>query len=181
MRYNVSDEISKKLVELEIANRELMLTMYDAIEETLKKFDGKIFSKRIETALKKNVSENIRVKREFNSVIIEFYFENRMVEYNNSIAYLKNSYEYFAHMTAYSEQYPHILDNEKLVYSEVLKELEKTKEYLKESVDKMKTALTEINNILTEYEELREKCREFNSKTNWAITEYYGIKYFSET
>ena len=140
MIYNVSYETDKRLVELEIANRELMLTMYDAIEETLKKFDGKIFSKRIETALKKNVSANIRVKREFNSIIIEFHFENRMVEYDNRVAYLKNSSEYFAYMPAYSEQ----LDNEKLVYSEVLKELEKTKEYLKESVDMMKTALTDL-------------------------------------
>ena len=65
MRYNYSDEVSKKLVELELKNRKEMLGMYDDIINVMSKFDGKQFTKRVDTALKK-INPNIRAKLEYN-------------------------------------------------------------------------------------------------------------------
>ena len=65
MRYNYSDKVSKKLVELELKNRKEMLGMYDDIINVMSKFDGKQFTKRVDTALKK-INPNIRAKLEYN-------------------------------------------------------------------------------------------------------------------
>ena len=87
MRY-VNDETAKKLVELQIKNREYAFSLYDEIIEVLAKFDGKQVTKRIETALRK-IDDNIRVENEYNSFIIKVGFwgtEKRSIKTENGIA-----------------------------------------------------------------------------------------------
>ena len=73
MLNNSSNEMSEKLVLLEIKNKKEMLKLYDGVIETLEKFDGKEITKRIQTALQKNVSKDLYVVREYNSFIIKWY------------------------------------------------------------------------------------------------------------
>ena len=181
MRMNISDEVSRKLVELEIENRKEMLTMYDGILEVLAKFDGKVFSKRVETALKKNVSDNIRVKREYNSLIIDYYYNNRYIKYkeDGSCAYLKDTYGTFVHATCYSSYDDGCMGNKDTIIFDKLKvQIEKTREYIEKSVKEMEIALATVDETIKEYEELKKKCAEFNHSTNWCISQYYDIKRF---
>lgn len=185
MRYNVSDEVSKQLVELEIANRKEMLKLYDGVIETLAKFDGKIYSKRVETALKKNVSDRISVERSFNSLIIKYYYENRCVTYKNdgseytNCAYLKDTYDNFVHATCYSSYDDGCMaDKDTIIFDKLKAQIVKTKEYMENSIVEMENALVNIDKIIREYEELKAKCDAFNSKKNWCISEYYAIKSF---
>lgn len=185
MRMNISDGISKKLVELEIENRREMLKMYDGILEVLAKFDGKVFSKRVETALKKNVSENIGVKREFNSLIINYYYKNRCINYKEdgkeyeSCAYLKDTHGTFVHAICYSSYDDGCMGNKDTIIFDKLKEqIDKAREYMEKSVKEMEIALAKVDETIKEYEELKKKCYDFNHSTNWCISQYYDIKRF---
>lgn len=181
MRY-VNDETAKKLVELEIKNREYAFSLYDEIIEVLAKFDGKQVTKRIETALRK-IDDNIRVENEYNSFIIKVGFwniEKRSVKTENGIAYLENSEETICHCSRFSSYGDGVLnENNSLNYENIKKQLIKHKEYMEESIKEIKSQLANVETIISEYEELEKKCQDFNRDTNFCISEYYGLKRFS--
>jgi len=181
MRY-ANDETAKKLVELEIKNREYAFSLYDEIIEVLAKFDGKQVTKRIETALRK-IDDNIRVKNEYNSFIVEVGFwniEKRSVKTENGIAYLKNAEETLCHCARFSSYGDGVLNEDNSLNYEAIKtQLVKHKEYMEKSTLEIKEQLADIETITSEYEELEKKCQEFNAKKNWCISEYYGLKRFS--
>lgn len=78
--YNIKpQEVSKKLVELEISNRKLALSLFDDIIKTLERFDGKQANKRIDTALKK-INENLSFSREYNSFIINLITQTKIIK-----------------------------------------------------------------------------------------------------
>lgn len=175
MRYT-NDETAKKLVELEIKNREYAFSLYDEIIEVLAKFDGKQVTKRIETALRK-IDDDIRVENEYNSFIIKVGFwdiEKRSVKTENGIAYLENS----GHCSRFSS-YGVLNENNSLNYENIKKQLIKHKEYMEESIKEIKSQLANVETIISEYEELEKKCQDFNRDTNFCISEYYGLKRFS--
>ena len=180
MRY-ANDETAKKLVELQIKNKEYTLTLYNSIIETLAKFDGKQVTKRIETALRK-IDDNIRVENEYNSLIIKMGFydiNKRSVKTESGIAYLKESEETICHCCRFSSYGDGVLNEDNsLNYENIKKQLIKHKEYMEESAKEIKSQLENVESIISEYEELEKKCKDFNHNTNWCISEYFGIKRF---
>lgn len=182
MRYNVDDNVSKKLVELEIKNKKQMLTLYDGIIETLAKFDNKPITKRIETALKKNVSKHITVKRDYNSFIINYWFDDRSVNINSKWYYLKNDYGNFVHACCHSSYNDGVLNygdiKETLNFENLKTQLLIHKEYIEKNIKEMENNLKNIDKLIKEYEDIRKKCKEFNSNVGYSIAEYYGIKRF---
>ena len=180
MRY-VNDGTAKKLVELQIANREYTFSLYDEIIEVSTKFDGKQVTKRIETSLRK-IDDNIRVENEYNSFIIKVGFwdtEKRSIKTENGIAYLKDSEETLCHCARFSSYGDCVLNEDNSLNYEAIKtQLVKHKEYMEKSTLEIKEQLADIETIISEYEELEKKCKDFSHNTNWCISEYFGIKRF---
>lgn len=180
--YNNNMEISRKLVELEIKNRKYLVSLYNEVLECMKKFDGKQVTKRIDTALKK-IDSNIHMRNEYNSFVIELYFEDRMIKEENSYNchYLKNSYENFCHccrFSSYDDGVINVDNTNSLNYARLEKEMLKQKDYFVKSIEETERQLQNIDSLVAEYKELQEKCNDFNKKVNWSIAEYYNIKRF---
>lgn len=180
--YNNDMELSKKLVELEIKNRKYLVSLYDSVLECLKKFDGKQVTKRIDTALKK-IDNNISMRNEYNSFLIELYFEDRMVKEENSYNchYLKNHSDCFCHccrFSSYGDGVINVDNTNSLNYVILEKEMLKYKDYFINSIEESEKQLQNINSLVEEYKELQEKCNAFNKKIHWSIAEYYNIKRF---
>lgn len=184
MENNSSNEMSEKLVLLEIKNKKEMLNLYDDVIEALAKFDGKQITKRLETALRKDVSANLRVCREYNSFIIKWYISDRSIQGEKWTHYLNDTY-YNLVWGACHNGYEPDLDilnygeiKETLNYNNLKKELLKQKEYLENSIAKIETALLDVDILIKEAKELETKCNEFNAKKNTTVSSYYDIKSF---
>lgn len=180
MYYNNDMELSRKLLKLEIKNRKYLISLYDSVLECLKKFDGKQVTKRIETALKK-IDDNIHMKNDGNSFVIELYFKDRSISHNNGYYYLKNSDENFCYcsrFSSYGDGVINVDNTNSLNYAILEKEMLKHKDYLIQSIEKSEKQLKDIDSLIEEYKDLQEKCNDFNNKIHWSIAEYYNIKRF---
>lgn len=182
--YYVSDmEISKQLVELELKNRKYILSLFDSIIETLSKFDGKQVNKRIDTALKK-IDKNLSFTMEYNSFIIKLWYEDRSITKINgdeigNTYYLKDNYETIVHCCIHSSYSDGVVnDDGRLIFEYLKEQLLKNKGYIEQSIFEIKSQLSKVDDIISEYKELIDKCNKFNDKINWCIATYYNIKRF---
>lgn len=181
--YTPDMEISKQLVELELKNRRYVLSLFDSIIETLSKFDGKQVNKRIDTALKK-IDKNLSFTMEYNSFIIKLWYEDRSITKRNgdeigNTYYLKDNYKTIVHCCVHSSYGDCVVNNDgRLIFENLKKQLLKNKEYIEQSIFEIENQSSNVNDIISEYKELINKCNKFNNKVNWCIATYYDIKRF---
>lgn len=172
----VNKEIAKKLTMMKLKNMKSAYEMFDGVIDTLAKFDGKQINKRIETALKKNVCANIRVRIEYNTFEIYCsFFDNRAVKGDNGNWYYLNSYdETLCHACIESGYGDGIRNNDGLFDYEVAKKQTiKWKECYKVRIKEVTEQLEKIDEIIEEYENLNKLISKFNNKINPTIKDMF--------
>lgn len=189
MKYlNIED--AKKLTLLEVEAKQKAIKLYDDIILTLSKFDEKIPSKRIDTALKK-IDSNLSFKENGNSLIIELYIEKRSFKSDNanSWIYLDFTSENIVYCSRFSKyggvlnggenniDYP--LEKQNTINFELLKkQLEKTKEQKEKHIEILKTQLENVEELIKEHDELVEQLKSFNSKVHHSIANNFDLTKF---
>ena len=182
MRYNSDktdrDEVAKKLVELEIENMKEFIDLIPSIKEVLKTFDGKVINKRMETALRNKVSNQI-------TIIKDTYFSLSYC-YSNICVSIKYKYccEYCKTRSAcVSKLLSNITtEDNKFIYSAFEKELDERKEFMISEIKFTEDVLENVDELINEYWELKNKINNFNNKAHETMVgDYFHIGYFKES
>ena len=184
MRYNSDetdrDEVSKKLVEFEIKNMKEFIDLIPSIKEVLKIFDGKVINKRMETALRNKVSNQITITKD-TYFSLSYYYSNIYVpikyKYYTGANYVQTRY------ACVSELLSNITtEDNKFIYSAFEKELDERKEFMISEIKFTEDVLENVDELINEYWELKNKINNFNNKAHETMVgDYFHIGYFKES
>ena len=175
--YITNDKIN--LIKLELENKLEALKLAPKIKEIIKTFEGKTFSKRIETKLKE-INENLSFKIDNNDFLqLTFYFENRgfQNEAKTHWVYIKHSSEtIFCELVKglINEEFKNGLKEDKKIDSEfIIKKIEWWEEYTTKSI---KEATQELYNL----EELKKDYNNYIEAKNKLANHHHTIKHYFE-
>lgn len=175
-----------KLIALEIANRRKAIGFYPAIIETVKKFDGKVLNKRLETALQK-INDNLRLGKSEYRFDIYYYVENdhvpvphqdycgaEYVKYREigMCGYMPRSRAY-----AVNAQCPALNDDGRIIAENIISALNAGKESLESEIIEMEEHSKKVDEYAAELEELAERMRSLQKQIPYLVSNYYELRY----
>ena len=178
-------EIADKLIALEIENRRKVIELYPEIIETVKKFNGKVLNKRLETALEKihpylsleksKYRFDIRYWVGSDSICVP-YQKGCGVEYVKCreigmCAYIPKNKE---NSTA---QNPALSDDGRIIAENIVSALNAGMEKLKSEIIEMEEHSKKADEYAAELEELAERMKNLQEKIPYLVSEYYGLGY----
>jgi len=174
---NKQDTIN--LLKLDIAAEETLLKLKDDIVAVVKKFDNKVPTKRITTALKK-VDDNLRFTAQYNSMVIEMYTTNRSVQSTTgtSWVYISNSCKTILHSCLRSSSNNGCLNDDGTINaSQIIKDINIYAEYKQKSITDLKKQIKNIDKITAKFEGIKEQQSQFLKDTNINIMSYLNLKF----
>ena len=173
----MDNELAMKLVRKEIECKREFVSKAESLCEVVQKFDGKVFNKRLETAMKEVYP--IRVEQEYfwKSISITGWIPDRMVQ-SDSV----DKWGY--HKTAYIKDdriYVGIIrdafdDDKRIIAETIIKAIRSTAEYYKESADKLEEQLGRIEEIIAERDRIYAEKQRFLHNTSGTLREYFGLE-----
>lgn len=179
---NESIAISKRKLEIlcqhykQIANA---LTSNE-VQKVLKDWQGKIYNKRLETALKK-IDEHFSVDRQL-GVYLEYNFCNHAERSFNMK--VKNYYGELEKRTIYINTYSHsiknltkssILEDRFTICEDIAAQIIEVAKYYQAQYEKLNNQLFNLDNILKEYKEVINKANEFTDKVQSDIKQEFRM------
>ena len=177
-------DTADKLIALEISNRRKAIELYPAIIETVKKFDGKVLNKRLETALKK-INNNLRLEKSEYRFDICYYVENNhiSVPYQDyfDTKYVKCrkigmcGYIPRNRASAVNVQCPVLNDNGRIIAENIITVLNAGKEKLESEIIEMEEHSKKAEEYSAELDELAERMRSLRKKIPYLVSEYYKL------
>lgn len=158
---------NSKLADLQIKNWRGAMELAPAVIETLKAFDGKKITKRLETALQK-INPNFRVVANIygNGWECYVYFDERHVKKGEHWEYIKESEFYF--FNCYK--------NDVLNAEEVINIINKTCERQKESIEHFLENFKNAEKILKRRAELMNELNAIHDELHYMFNDYADIK-----
>ena len=142
----------------EIQARENVFLILGDIDNCLKKFHGKKYSKRIDTALNK-INRNLKSERKWN---------------NFSVIY-EGIYEYQPTLYIVGK----LMENVNNLQLENTTELiEESRKQLQNECKKLKEQIENFDKTMEKYETMQKEVENFNRSINWSMRQYAGIGYF---
>lgn len=136
------------------------------VQAVLKNWQGKIYNKRLETALKK-IDEHFSVDRQF-GVYLEYNFYS-CTERSFQIE-IKNYYGELEKRTIYINTYKHsikaltkssILEDRLTICEDIANQIAEVAKQYQRQYEKLNNQLFELDNILKEYKDIINKANEF--------------------
>lgn len=181
-------DTADKLIALEIENRRKAIELYPAVIETVKKFDGKVLNKRLETALQK-INANLRLEKS------EYRFDIRYRVENDHVSVPHQDYcgaEYVKYREIgmcgciprfeTENTYPNtpksaLNDDGRIVAENIIAALNAGKENLESAIVEMEEHSQKVDEYAAELDELAERMKSLQKKVPYLISEYYGLGY----
>jgi predicted amino acid-binding ACT domain protein len=184
-KYSTSDkELTLKKIEQEIKNKEFTLTLLEDIKKIVKKYDNKVYSKRLKTELKK-LNECIYVRVEYNSFDITYRnFNERYVKASNQSGYILNDSVYIISLCKQlnndNSTYK-ALDNEyKIIANNLIENIENNKTHILNSINGINESLLKLNDLELEYRNIVKSIKAFNDSVDYTVKEYFGLNIIAE-
>lgn len=172
------DEDARNLILLEVKNMKEVLEMYDSIIGIIKKFDGKVLNKRLETALK-SVSNSLYVDTKF-SFNIEFYCFDRGCRSANSDSWIyitKNSIVLNNFLSLNSSNPNNkntaVDENNRIIADTIIKSLNGGKEYLERQVDRYTDGLGKVEEWRNRMDKIVNDMYELKKEIPSAFRDYF--------
>lgn len=191
MKYYCNED-ARNLVELEIQNRKEALKLYDGIIEVVKKFDGKVLNKRLDTALKK-FDGRLSYNREYSWFEINMnVFDSRSCKsvekdsYGHSCTnyisdnYLRLNSIVYTYSNSANDKDKVILNNERIISSVLTDSLNKGKEHIQKEIEKLENSIDKAEEWKTKLEKLKREVENVMNEVPYIIREYYDINYHVE-
>ena len=169
-----------RLTEKQIEVYETLLSCVPAIEEVVRKFDGKVANKRIETALQE-IHHGIFFRRNQNSENWELTiteWENRYVQGEPDKSGYRGMH-YVSQNTLYlAEEYSgHFMaDGGRLIADKLIEQIERKRESYARDVETMKDQLYRVDSLIARRDEIYKMRHEFNNSINCFLEEYFNLK-----
>ena len=173
----MNKEMAIKLVRKEIECKREFANKAESLCEVVKKFDGKVFNKRLETAMKEVYPIHVEQEYFWKSISITGWIPDRMVQ-SDSV----DKWGY--HETAYIKDdriYVGIIrdafnDDKRIIAETIIKAIRSTAEYYKESADKLEEQIGRIDEIIAERDRIYAEKQRFLHNTSGTLREYFGLE-----
>ena len=178
MAFYGSEELARKLVQKEIDVKEDFVRKCTEMMEIVRKFDGKVLNKRLETALRNVYHVTLKHDDVFGWWELIGYADDRMVQEDEpdkyghcGCAYIKDDRFYIA--TCKKDLTD---DDGRLIADKLI-------EYIEDEAKRQQTYANQLRNQLAHIDELKAECARINRikndfvwKVNSQIKEYFGLE-----
>lgn len=174
-------DTADNLIALEIENRRKAIDLYPAVIETVKKFDGKVLNKRLETALKK-VHPNLSLENSEYRFDIRYWAEKDHISGYYCTEYVKcRDIGMCAYIPKHKEnsvaKYPALNEDSRIIAENIVSALNAGMEKLKSEIIEMEVHSKKADEYAAELEELAERMKSLQKKIPYLVSEYYGLGY----
>lgn len=178
--YFTDKKIATQLVELEISNREYILTLIDDIVEVVKKFDGKVFNKRIETALQKAIENNSHYKTGTHIYCLYEYdiFHMKLCVPDRRVHNLENWY-FIENNTldiCFLDAEIAIVDK-RIVAEAIIKDIRNQKQEIQERIIELKQGLLRVDEWEKRWREVESQITKLQKEIPHEIQRYFRMKF----
>lgn len=170
-------EMAEKLIRKDIEARRNFACKADDLCAVVQKFDGKVFNKRLETALREVYPVKVEQEFRWKSIGITGFIEDRMVQSDTV-----DKWGY--HRTAYIKDF-HIYvgiiqdafdDDKRIIAKNIIDRIRSTADYYKKSADEMEDQLGRIDEITAECKRIYSERQKFLHETHPMIREYFNLE-----
>ena len=166
-----SHQEAMKLALLEIKANKEALTLFAPVIEVLRKFNGKVANKRLDTALKK-IDSGLSFRMRYSAFCIDWHIKNRHFEDPS-----KESYSYI-HESSISLLHSGEIINKygRINADSAIEQLNKQKDYISQRIEKAEKQLADIDEKLKQRNELKKQVEEFNKDISYLVDGYFNIR-----
>lgn len=173
----MNKEMAIKLVQKEIECKREFVNKAESLCKVVQKFDGKVFNKRLETAMREVYP--IRVEQEYfwKSISISGWIPDRMVQSDSvdkwgyhETAYIKDDRIYVGIIRDAFD------DDKRIVAENIIKKIRDTADYYREFADKMEEQLNRIDEIIAERNRIYAEKQRFMNETSGTLREYFDLE-----
>lgn len=179
-------------VALEVATKQIKLykdalALCPKVMEVIKRFDGKVANKRLETALME-IDKGLRCRKSSYTDVWEivFYTPDRMVSVkqkswdgsreNNVAYYIKESEEYIARDIFRHTYGAFVDDNGRWNADNIIRQIETHMRTLETNISKYEAELRSVDKLEAERKRIKAEIDAFNNEVSWLGSEYFGLK-----
>ena len=173
-----SEELARKLVEKEISVKEDFVRKTPAMIEIVRKFDGKVLNKRLETALRNVYHVTLKYDDIFGWWELTGWADDRMVQSksadkngNHDTAYIKNDRFYI--VTSAKDLTD---DDGRLIASRLIERISDEAERQRLYANQLRDQLGRIDELKAECARIRRARNDFVWYTNSQIREYFNLE-----
>ena len=178
MAYYGTEEMARKLVEKEIAAKRDFVSKVPAMVEIVRKFDGKVLNKRLETELRKVYYVTLKKEDVFDWWELIGYVQDRMVQEDaensyggHNVAYIKDDRIYIATCAKDLAD-----ENGRLIADNLIAKLEIEAQRQTTYANQLQNQLDHIDDLKAEAARIRRMKSDFVWKVNAQIKEYFGLE-----
>ena len=178
MAFYGSEELARKLVQKEIEVKRDFVNKAEDLCGIVKKFDGKVFNKRLETALKEVYYVRAEYDKTFGWLDITGYVQDRMVQSDSTdkwgyrdTAYIKDDKVYVVSCAKDA------LDADgRIIADNICEKIRQCAEYERNSADALENQLARIDEIKAECIRINNERDAFRRNTGAVIREYFRLE-----
>lgn len=178
-------ELAMKQVKLEIANREYVLTLIDDVIEVVKKFDGKVINKRLDTALQHGIEQNPNFQKfttccyrnEYSSFQIGICVPTRCVSIPMSGGGRKWEYLYDNQIIVCWVDNDNAIINGRIVSKHIIEALNKKRKEIEQYISDNKIALTKIDEWQKRWREIDSQITSLQKEIPYDVKRYFGMRF----
>lgn len=174
----MTEELARKLCEKEIEAKRDFVSKAELLCGIVKKFDGKVLNKRLETAMREIYPVRIEHEKVFDWYSISALIPDRVVfsdvpdKYGHrDCAYIRDDRIYIASCVR------DIIDEDgRLIAENLIDRIRDTAKYYAESADQIEEQLGRIDVIKAEFARVRRERNKLVYETKPQIMEYFGLE-----
>ena len=178
MAFYGNEELARKLVLKEIEVKEDFVRKTPEMIEIVRKFDGKVLNKRLETALRNVYYVTLKRDDVFGWWELIGYVRDRMVQSDklnhwgsHDVAYIKDDRFYIA--TCKKDMTD---DDGRLIADNLIECFKREAEQQTLYANQLRYQLEHIDELKAEYVRINRARNEFTANTHSAIREYFGME-----
>ena len=173
----MNKEMAIKLMRKEIECKREFVNKAEDLCAVVQRFDGKVFNKRLETAMKEVYP--VKVEQEFfwKSISITGYVADRMVQSDDTDKWGYRKTAYIKNDRIYVGIIRDAFDDDKRINAEaIVKAIRSVAEYENATADKLEDQLNRIDEIEVECKRIRAERNRFLHDVSATVREYFDLE-----
>jgi hypothetical protein len=172
-------DITSRIIDLRVDNIDYVLNTLQGtpFKKLLSKFDNKVFNKRFETALREEVSNYIRVKKDdyTSSLTIEFYFFDRR---SVSTPRPDNDFSETTYIEWDTETIMGIkLEADRIKADNVMEKCIQVVDRLIATKERLLEDKQSLQTMVQEYNAIAQQVKDFEDKYSYEVRQRLGLKF----
>ena len=177
--YSLTEEEKTRLCRMENRLHANAYELADKVAEVVRKYDGKVFTKRLGTALNQ-LDSHIYVEAPYNSFNIKYvansYEERSIRASNGDTAYIDNNEVYIVGLCKVSQDdHRALTDDNRIIADNIIKNIERMKKYHKETYNEVENQLAQVQFFKARKARITAEIEEHNDEVNYSVANYFDL------